>query len=532
MYVAGEVWGAGRGSVLVFYHSKAGRQLAVLGGVAFALWIIGLLWHPQIFGAFRTLKGSAFDVLFLTFLIAGLASFVYSIMRILDLRQEMQRQQEQGKRSYWIATHDHLTRLPNRYAFEKFDIAQTPRNDDDSRLPSATIFSIDLDGFKKVNDLVGHHGGDRLLQEISKRLSAFAAESCVFRFGGDEFVVVARDLAAEKDEQFAKLMIQSMSRPIEIGTIWCQVGASIGYARWPEHGDVLLDVCHRSDIALYQAKSLGANNALKFQDEMQQIVAAKAKLEGQLRRAIEAGHIRPFYQPLINLRTGDVCGFEALARWADDDGNSVSPEIFIRIAEETGLITPLFQQLLKTACEDAKLWPGHICLSFNLSAVQMEDRLLTSRILKILEDAGLDPERLEVEITENALIQDPDLAATIIGDLHKAGIQIALDDFGTGYSSLAQLARYQFDKIKIDKSFVKSARDHDDRHEKIVQALLNLSRGLQIKTTVEGIEENAQLAYFMHEGCDIGQGYLFGKAMPFTETVEFLRGRNEILKAS
>ncbi|WFU05652.1 EAL domain-containing protein (plasmid) [Rhizobium sp. CB3171] len=515
-----------------FFESKAGKQLAVLASGSSLLWIIGLLWHGTFFGWLRPLGDGTIAVLFLTFIIPGAASFIYSLLRILDLRKEMLRQEEQGKRAHWIATHDHLTRLPNRYAFEKFEIVKPATEDDDNLVPTATIFSVDLDSFKKVNDLVGHQGGDRLLQEVAKRLSAFAEESCVFRLGGDEFIVIARGLVPEKDEKFANLLIHALSRPIHIGPISCQVGASVGYARWPEHGHELQDVCHRSDIALYEAKSAGANIALRFSEEMQLKVTARAKLEGELRTAITEGHIEPFYQPLIDLRSGKVCGFEALARWTLDDGTGVSPQLFIPIAEETGLMTPLFLQLLKTACENARSWPEDVSLSFNVSAVQMDDRLLVSRILEILDDAGLPPSRLEVEITENALIRDPDLAAAIIGDLHNAGIQIALDDFGTGYSSLAQLARYQFDKIKIDKSFVRSAREHDDRHEKIVQALLMMSQGLDVKTTVEGIEDNTQLAYFLRAGCDIGQGYLFGKAMPFSDTMSYLRDRAEILKTA
>ena len=513
-----------------FFESRAGKQLLALIASALVLWSVGYVGHVHIFSSFRRLSIHAIDVLILSVFIVGLASFVYSMFRIFDLRKEMQRQHEHARRSHWIATHDHLTRLPNRYAFERFEILQVPVNDEDHRLPIATIFSIDLDGFKKVNDLVGHQGGDQLLREVSKRLAGFAAEGCVFRFGGDEFIVVARGLAPEKEERFASLIIHSVTRPIKVGMIWCQVGASIGYARWPGHGDLPQDVCHKSDIALYEAKSKGANTSFLFHEDMQLKVSARAKLEGQLRDAIDAGRIKPFYQPLIDLRSGAVCGFEALARWTEEDGSSVSPQLFISIAEETGLITTLFQQLLTTACEDAKLWSDDIVLAFNLSPVQMEDRLLTSRILEILKTAGLPPVRLEVEITENALIEDPDSAASIIDDLHNAGIQIALDDFGTGYSSLAQLARYKFDKIKIDKSFVTSLRNTGDRHDKIVQALLNLSRGLEIKTTVEGIEENSQLAYFLQQGCDIGQGYLFGKAMPASETVSFLENRDHTLR--
>ncbi len=513
-----------------FFESKAGKQLAALLCGAVVLWIVGYVWHVSIFYGLRNISDASVDFVFLNLIVVGAVSSSYSLLRILELRKEMQRQEELAKQAHWIATHDHLTRLPNRYALEKFELAQS--TDADSQEPStATVFSLDLDGFKKVNDLVGHQGGDRLLQEVSKRLSQFADPASVFRLGGDEFLVIARGLAAQKDEKFARLLIQAISQPIQVGAISCQVGASVGYARWPEQGLALEDVCHRSDIALYEAKAIGASNALQFSEEMQRKVTDRARLEDELRRAIAECRIRSFYQPLIDLRSGEVCGFEALARWTLDNGEQISPQIFIPIAEETGLMTELFQQLLRTACEDAKLWPDQISLSFNVSAIQMDDRLLATRILKVLKEVGFSPSRLEVEITENALIRDPNLAASVVDDLHCAGIQIALDDFGTGYSSLAQLARYQFDKIKIDKSFVDPARISDERHEKILQALLLMSRGLDVKTTVEGIENYTQLAYFLREGCDIGQGYLFGKAMPASEVIPYLRNRKSVLKA-
>lgn len=512
-----------------FLQSKAGKQLAALVCGAAVFWIIGYVWRSSIFHGLRNISDRAVDLAFLNLIVVGAVSSIYSLLRILDLRREMQRQEELARRAHWIATHDHLTRLPNRYALEKFEVGKSIDADEDG--PStATVFSLDLDGFKKVNDLVGHQGGDRLLQEVSKRLSQLADPASVFSLGGDEFLVIAKGLAAQKDENFAKLLIQAISRPIQVGTISCQVDASVGYARWPEQGIALEDVCHRSDIALYQAKGIGASSALQFSEEMQRKVTDRARLEGELRKAIAECGIRSFYQPLIDLRTGEVCGFEALARWTLDDGEQISPQHFIPIAENTGMMTELFQQLLRMACEDAKLWPEHISLSFNVSAIQMDDRLLATRILKILSSVGFAPTRLEVEITENALIRDPNLAASVIDDLHHAGIQIALDDFGTGYSSLAQLARYRFDKIKIDKSFVDPARISDERHEKILQALLRMSRGLDVKTTVEGIENHTQLAYFLREGCDIGQGYLFGKAMPASDVIPYLRNRKSVLK--
>ena len=237
-----------------------------------------------------------------------------------------------------------------------------------------------------------------------------------------------------------------------------------------------------------------------------------------------------FFQPLVDLKTGRLCGFEALARWQLDDQTFVAPDIFIPVAEETGLITELFEQLLRKACRCAVSWPDHLTLSFNVSPIQIEDRLLVSRILRIIGETRLPAAQLEIEITENALIGDPDLAAMTIQQLHAAGIQVALDDFGTGYSSLSQLARFQFDKIKIDKSFV-SGSLANDKNAKIVDAIFSLSRSLNLKTTVEGIEENRQLAYFLEQGCDIAQGYLFGRAMPGPDAVIFLSQFDEALRA-
>lgn len=264
---------------------------------------------------------------------------------------------------------------------------------------------------------------------------------------------------------------------------------------------------------------------------MQDKVAERASLETKLRGAIQNKAIKPHYQPLIDLRSGRVCGFEALARWTDEDGMHIPPPVFIGIAEETGMITELFENLLTQACSDALAWPDHVRLSFNVSPVQMEDKLLASRILKVLAASRLPARRLEVEITENALIQDPAIAAHILDELHEAGVQIALDDFGTGYSSLAQLARYRFDKIKIDKGFIATCRE-DEKQEKIVRAMLALGKSLNIKTTAEGVEEHAQLTYLLQLGCDIGQGYLFGKAMPAAEAGIFIESQNASLAST
>ncbi|WP_413710184.1 putative bifunctional diguanylate cyclase/phosphodiesterase [Rhizobium sp. Rhizsp82] len=518
-----------------FFRSRAGRQclsVMMLGGV---LWLLGILLE---FGDGLSAFVQMFDdygaeKLVLAFVIAGAMSFIYSILRIADLRREMELRAAAQFKADWTATHDHLTKLPNRYAFERKKLARPDASDEEHNAAArnVTVFSVDLDGFKKVNDLVGHKGGDILLIEVARRICSLGNADCVYRFGGDEFVIIGAGMTEEREKHFARVLIQAVTRPISIEGFAVEVGASVGYERWTEGSEPLENAAHRADLAMYEAKSRGPNHALAFEASMQDKVAERASLETKLRAAIQQKAIRPFYQPLIDLKTGDICGFEALARWTDDTGVNIPPPVFIGIAEETGMITELFENLLSQACRDALGWHAHIVLSFNISPVQMEDRLLASRILKVLAASGLPPERLEIEITENALIQDPAIAAVILDELHAAGVQIALDDFGTGYSSLAQLARYRFDKIKIDKSFVATYQE-DERQEKIVRAMLGLGHSLNIKTTAEGIEEHSQLGYLTRLGCDIGQGYLFGKAMPADEAATFIEERMQTLSAA
>ncbi|TCR82478.1 EAL domain-containing protein [Rhizobium sp. BK376] len=517
-----------------FLRTRAGKQFLCLLVLGLALWLLGieLQFQQNLLGFLEAYRSYGAEAVVLALNIGGAMSFLYSIFRIYDLRKEMDLRAKAQARADWTATHDHLTKLPNRYAFERrlFGRRQMRSSDDDGEPEdqTVTVFSVDLDGFKKVNDLVGHKGGDALLIEVARRLSALGDVGCVYRFGGDEFIVVATGLTREREEKFARMIIHALTRPIHIGSLPAEVGASIGYATTTMADANLEEAAHCADLAMYEAKSQGPNRYFAYEEAMQNKVTERAALESKLRAAIQENEIRPFYQPLINLRSGDICGFEALARWTDNDGISIPPPAFIGIAEETGMITELFENLLKQACLDARHWPDHITLSFNVSPVQMEDKLLATRILRILAKGQLPPHRLEIEITENALIQEPEIAALILDELHGAGVQIALDDFGTGYSSLAQLARYRFDKIKIDKSFV-ATYGSEERQEKIVRAMLGLGRSLGIKTTAEGIEEHSQLVYLVNHGCDIGQGYLFGKAVPADQAIAFIASRESDL---
>ena len=505
------------GDMEQFFTSRAGKQLGGVIAAAAVLSGLSFVFHEPFTRWLNTAANAHIGLVFHCAFIVSTCSFAYSILRLYDTRREIEDRRKSELKADYAATHDYLTRLPNRYAFERVTIT---RSVDDPHPPSAILFSIDLDGFKKVNDLLGHQGGDELLCAVAKRITSFVACDCTFRFGGDEFVAIAKNLPMAKAEAYAAFLIRSVSQPIRIGQIAVEVGASVGYAEWNEDIGTLDDACHRSDIALYEAKKRGPNSSAGFQPEMRDKAVERARVESQLRVAIDKGIIQPFYQPLVDLKTGDVCGFEALARWPTPEG-MISPATFISLAEETGLITPLFQQLLRKACFDAMSWPGTIDLAFNVSPLQIEDRLLADRIAEILRETGFQPERLEVEITENALVRDPALAAELIDKLHALGIKIALDDFGTGYSNLSQLAQFKFDKVKIDRSFV-SKLGQDDRQEKIVKAMLALSRSLNLKTTVEGLEQHAQLAYFIQEGCDVGQGYMFSQAVPASEVLSIV----------
>ncbi|MFN0262596.1 putative bifunctional diguanylate cyclase/phosphodiesterase [Tepidamorphus sp. 3E244] len=447
--------------------------------------------------------------------IVGIAGFIYAWRRVLDMREQMRLRDKAEGRAAWIARHDSLTGLPNRHYLEEFCA------DPDRRRSIAFAAAIDLDGFKKVNDLLGHHGGDELLCMIASRLANACPKAEIIRMGGDEFVILLEraptDLMA-----FGVSLARELSQPANVSGFQVEVGASIGLAVTEKSDASLNDVVRRADTAMYVAKRRGRNAVSLFEPHMADLLIKRAETELALRKAVEDESIVPHYQPLMDLSTGKVCGFEALARWTDDSGKSIPPSEFIELAEDMGLIVDLSEQILRRACQDARKWPSHLMLSFNLSPTQLNDHLLGLRVVQILGETGLPPHRLEIEITESALVSEPEAAKSIIEDLHLAGIRVALDDFGTGYSSLAQLSHYEFDKIKIDRGFISTFRDNE-KQMKIVKAIVGLGKGLNIQTTAEGIEDQDQLDTLKSIGCDMGQGFLFAKAMTPEQVADFLQ---------
>ncbi|MGV8938657.1 MAG: putative bifunctional diguanylate cyclase/phosphodiesterase [Allorhizobium sp.] len=486
-----------------------------------ALWIVAFAviygfslrynGHEALDEFFREHEIYDLDEIFTAMNIAGALGLIYSLIRIKDMAREIGRRVTAEKNVDWIACHDALTGLPNR-RFLDFVLARVENLSGES---ARAVFSIDLDGFKKVNDLLGHGHGDDVLKVVAERLNSVFPEDSVYRLGGDEFVVVVETRGQADLMAVGRRIVSNIGRPITLNGSTIDLGASVGFARVPDDTKTLRQAIQLSDCAMYAAKKTGRNTVKAFTPSMQVQLVKRVQMEADLKRAMKLEKIVPHYQPLVDLQTREIVGYEALARWETSSGTFIPPCEFIPLAEDAGLIVELTDQLFRRACRDALSWPPHTVLSFNISPLQLSDRLLGLRLLTILGEVGLPVHRLELEVTESALIQDTETARDILDSLVKAGIKIALDDFGTGYSSLSQLSSYQFDKIKIDRSFV-ATFENSDKQDKVVRAIIALGKGIGAKITAEGIEEESQLIRLQELGCHIGQGYLLGRPKPAT----------------
>jgi diguanylate cyclase (GGDEF)-like protein len=425
-----------------------------------------------------------------------------------------------------MAHHDALTELPNRVLFHKRlgeELARIARGG------NLAVLCLDLDHFKNVNDTLGHPVGDVLLKMVAERLSNCLRDTdVVARFGGDEFAVIMPIIDGDRDaEGLARKLIDVLGSPYEIQGQEIIVGASIGIAIAPRDGDATEGMLRNADIALYRAKVDGRGRFSFFEPEMDRRIQARRTLELELRKALSNGEFELYYQPVVNLRSGDVSGFEALLRWHNPERGMVSPAEFIPLAEETGLIIPLGEWVLRKACAEAITWPLPIKVAVNLSPVQFKSRNLVQAVLTALAYSRLPPERLELEITETVLLGDTDANLATLHQLRKLGVHISMDDFGTGYSSLSYLRSFPFDKIKIDQSFVRELTERPDCMA-IVRAVAGLGTSLGITTTAEGVETQEQFDRLCAEGCTEMQGYLFSPPRPASEAV-MLMLRNSVM---
>ncbi|HEX8239347.1 MAG TPA: EAL domain-containing protein [Allosphingosinicella sp.] len=416
------------------------------------------------------------------------------------------------------ARYDSLTGLPNRATILKC-------LEDALRVTSRTecaLLIVDLDRFKDVNDTLGHLVGDEVLRQAATRIEQiFGQHGTVGRLGGDEFeVVISVNTRRETVEELARRCIVYLSQAFKVGERSISIGASVGIAYALPQADDAEALFRKADLALYAAKAERGMSRV-FEPEMEMISANRQALEHDLRLAMAAGDLEVFFQPIVSGTSENLAGFEALVRWDHSEQGFISPQSFVQIAEDTGLINQLGEWVLRVACQEAAKWPENLFVAVNVSPTQFASKGFSSLVLQALASAGLPAGRLELEITEAVFLADDPKIDETFASLKRIGVRLALDDFGTGYSSLAYLERAPFDKIKIDRAFVKGASLPGSRNLPILEAIVGLAHKLQMQTTAEGAETHQELDLIRSLGCTYIQGFIFGRAIPPEEALAF-----------
>ena len=413
-----------------------------------------------------------------------------------------------------LATYDSLTELPNRTLFLEL-LERAISSGKRSNLKHALII-IDLDNFKNVNDSLGHPMGDRLLTEVAKRLSLCVRGSdAVARLGGDEFTVLVERISDPLSaSEVCQKITEILTPAFQLDDYEVVITPSMGIVIYPDHGDSADTLLRNADAAMYHAKNRGRNNFQFFSAEMNADAVQRLNLESDLRHALDGNEIVVHYQPKVDFDEGSIAGMEALVRWQSEERGMVSPGAFIPIAEQSGLILPLGEKVLSIAAHQTRLWvDGQLMdgrVAVNLSPHQFQQKNLLERIDEILDQSGLNPEHLELEITEGAVMEDAEAAMAVMGSIRDRGIQLSIDDFGTGYSSLAYLKRFPVNTLKIDLAFIRDM-NHSDEDKNIVASIIDLAHNLNLKVVAEGVETHDQVETLRSLGCNQMQGYLFSK---------------------
>ena len=430
----------------------------------------------------------------------------------------------------YMAHHDALTGLGNRVLLNQRLEGALDRIAEPEML---AVHHLDLDQFKAVNDTFGHAAGDKLLKIVAERLRALVRDSdTIARMGGDEFVIVQMPISDPAEAKLlAQRIIAAMSEPFDLDGHQAVIGTSVGIATGPGEGLTPDKMLRNADLALYRAKDHGRGTFRFFEPAMDLQMQTRRVMEQDLRRALPAGEFELYYQPVVDLGSNEVSGFEALIRWNHPKHGLVAPAAFIPLAEEIGFIIPMGEWVIRQACATAARWPEELRVAVNISAAQFRNSGLLPVIVGALSASGLSPTRLEIEITETVLLQNRETTLAVLHQLRALGIRIAMDDFGTGYSSLTYLQSFPFDKIKIDRSFVKDI-GHNTGSLNIVRAVAALANGFGMSATAEGVETHGQLAQIVAAGCTEMQGYLFSQPLPAGEIEELFLSQPEARKAS
>ncbi len=439
---------------------------------------------------------------------------------------DISRFKEYETRLQFLAYHDALTHLPNRVQLQdqcKEAMLRAHRHG-----KQVGVLFIDLDRFKTINDSLGHAMGDRLLKAVAERLKKCVRETdTIARAGGDEFTILLDEINEPQDAAVAaEKLLSALSKPFTLGDHELVISASIGISCYPEDGGDTQILLKNADAAMYRAKEQGRNAYCFFSAEMNAHALETLVLTNGLRLALERNELLLHYQPRVDLTTGRIAGVEALIRWQHPERGLIPPVHFIPLAEETGLIVPIGEWVLKTACKQMRIWRDssmpHFRMAVNLSVRQLRQAELAQRIASVLSETGLDADSLELEITESMIMQDPEETVKVLAELNAIGIALAIDDFGTGYSSLSYLKRFPIDYLKIDQSFVRGIpADADD--VAITKTIIAVAKSLELRLIAEGIETHEQLAFLKAEGCKEGQGYLFSKPLPAENLEQLLR---------
>ena len=447
----------------------------------------------------------AVSVGIVTLLIVGAAASAW----LIDRRAR----RESDVRLRFMARHDGLTSLPNRLLFE--EIAKFELTDLAAAQRTAAILCLDLDGFKEVNDIFGHAAGDALLIEVARRLQGLLGERCLAaRLGGDEFAVLATGLGAVKTATTAaQSVLDVLCAPYTIEGSKVDIGCSIGISMFPADSHDYQHLLARADIALSRAKTDGRGVFRFFEPVMDEMLQERRRLARDLRAALNTDQIRLVFQPLFDFANEKVSGFEALVRWDHPEMGPIDPVIFIPIAEESGAILPLGEWVLREACREAASWSNPLTVAVNLSVAQFRQSELFEMTESILQETGLSPKRLELEVTESLFFESLPKTVQVLERLKELGIRISMDDFGTGFSSLSTLQSFAFDKIKIDRSFTVQI-GKAGKGAAIVKAVIGLGDALGLAVVAEGVETAEQMTFLRRQNCSQGQGYFYGKPMP------------------
>lgn len=448
------------------------------------------------------------DEIMTTMMLLPIGLVIYAKRRLDETRSELRRRKVAELEASQMALHDPLTGLPNRRKAQ-IEISHALER---AREEPVTLISLDLNRFKPVNDLHGHAIGDELLLAAGARLvNAAGGSASVYRFGGDEFCILMQGNFSE-DELLARVEAISVAfdRRFDLTDVSVSVGASVGATTTSDPNASMDDLLSQADAAMYRCKKNGRNGFSFFEAGMEVAALRRAKVEEELRQALAEDRIHAHFQPLVRLEDKTIIGYEALARWCMGDGTCREPDEFISIAEEAGLISDVFYAVLRKAAQAARSWPSELTFSVNLSPVQFNDPWLVERILKTLLEEGVQPGRLEIEVTENALVGDFKIARDVLWSLRNQGIHISLDDFGTGYSSLRHLSELPFEILKIDRSFIENL-SVDTTSQTIVRTITSMAHSLGLTVTAEGIDSVANATTVADFGCDFGQGFLFGR---------------------